>query len=654
MLIDDIPETCNRSCLIEEIQVITYMNDLQSELTQHITTAPYKVVLQTKQFTATCIEFDEAYDDCAEYHINGVMLGQEISLKGCVYDYLDNFIPIEMHFEIHSIPNANHTVRVPQTPYQEFDISIQGKKIISKYNYSMTITTFYYNYKYQRKDASIKLSIQLSPCCLGFQYNSASQQCECYDRDDIVLCDGSSSTIKRGYWLGTVEEKLTTVFCPINYCNFTCCETTNGYHSLFPERENQCMSHRSGIACGSCEEGYTLSYAAECVSVNKCTAGWTVLAVTLTMLYWIVIVIGVFAMMYYKLPIGYLYAITYYYSMVDVLLNQYLHIHQSLHITANILSSVFKLDPKFLAELCLVRGLSGIDIQFIQYIHPLAISIILAIITLIARCSRRLSSFISRGIIHVICFLLLLSYTSMVTTSLLLLRSLHFDDVNKIYTYLSPDIDYFCGRHLAYFIVAVICIVTVIIGLPLILLFEPLLNRKINLIQIKPILDQFQGCFKDRYRCFAAYYMICRLVQIAIVVYSYDLLTTQYFLTTANVIVSLVHMVIRPYNNNTLNIFDGIILHIMVFVVVVPVFDTMNSIVIFTVVFTLVILPLLIFLTMGLIVHKGVMKRIIKNCTCNAKSSEVGVDDGNQISVRGIDVIIVDERMRQNATVCDV
>ena len=651
MLIDDIPKACNKSCLIEELQGITYMDELQHELTQYITTAPYEVVLQTTQHTTICTEFDESDNDCTEYHINNVMLGQEVSIKGCVYDYLGNLIPRETQFDIQSLSNANHTVRVPQSPYQEFDISIEGNEIISKYNYSMSITTFYYDYKYQRKDATVELSIQLSPCYLGFQHNSASRRCKCYDRDDIVLCTGSISTIKRGYWLGIVKEKLTTAICPMNYCNFTCCETSNGYHSLSTGRENQCTSHRSGIACGSCEEGYTLSYAAECVSVNNCTAGWTILAVALTMLYWIMIVIGVFVMMYYKLPIGYLYAITYYYSMVDVLLNQYLYTYPSLHTTINIISSVFKLNPQFLGQLCIVKGLGGIDIQFIQYIHPLAISIILVIITLIARCSRRLSCFISRGIIHVICFLLLLSYTSMVTTSLLLLRSLQFYDVDKIYTYLSPDIEYFHGRHLAYFTVAVMFVITIIIGVPLIFLLEPLLNRKINLTRIKPILDQFQGCFKDRYRCFVVYYKICRLVQIAIVVYSSDFLTTQYYLTTANVIVSLVHMVIRPYNDNTLNLFDGIILHIMVFVVVVPVFDTMNSKVIFAVVFTLVILPLFI-LIMGFIVHKVTMKIfIIKSCTCNAKSSEVEVDDGNQ---GGIDVIIVDERMRQNATVCDV
>ena len=93
----------------------------------------------------------------------------------------------------------------------------------------------------------------------------------------------------------------------------------------------------------------------------------------------------------------------------------------------------------------------------------------------------------------------------------------------------------------------------------------------------------------------------------------------------------------------------------MAFVVVLPVFDTMSSTVIFTVTFILVILPLLNFLIMGFIVHKGRVKKfIITNCTCNAKRSEVAVNDSNQISVRGIDVIIVDESMRRNATVCDV
>ena len=266
------------------------------------------------------------------------------------------------------------------------------------------------------------------------------------------------------------------------------------------------------------------------MSVNKCTAGWTALVVIITILYWTAIVVGAFIMMHYQLPIGYLYAITYYYSIVDVLLGQYLYLYSSLHTTINIISSIFKLSPQFLGQLCLAEGLSGIDIPFIHYIHPLVISIILAKISFLARFSQRLSLFIARGIIHVICFLLLLSYTSIVATSLLLVRSLKFYNVDNIYTYLSPDIEYFHGCHLAYFIVAVMWIATVVIGLPLILLLEPFLNRKINFIKIKPLLDQFQGCFRDQFRWFAAYYMICRLLQIIIVVYSSDFLSPSIFL----------------------------------------------------------------------------------------------------------------------------
>ena len=657
MLINSIPSTCSKHCFTEQVQGITssstsIVNDVQQKLKEHITTDAYKMVLQSQQYPLTCTEFDAFYDYCTEYLVNDVMmLGQEVILKRMVYDYFDNPLPTE-ELTINSFTNnTDYHADIDQNPTQEFDFNIVGNKINTTYNYSINITAVY-----NQKEISIKLSIQLSPCYLGFQHNNASRRCECYDRNNIVLCTGSSSTIKRGYWLGTVEEKLTTAVCPINYCNFTCCETTNGYHSLSPGRENQCTSHRSGIACSSCEEGYTLSYAAECVSVYKCTAGWTVLAVTLTILYWIVIVIGVFAMMYYKLPIGYLYAITYYYSMVDVLLGQYSYIYPILHTTINVLSSVFKLDPRFLGQLCLVKGLSGIDIQFIQYIHPLVISIILVIISLLARCSQRLSLFIARGIIHVICFLLLLSYTSMVSTSLLLLRSLQFHDVKKIYTYLSPDIEYFYGRHLAYFTVAVMFVLTIIISLPLILLLEPFLNRKINFTRIKPLLDQFQGCFKNWCRWFAAYYMICRLVQIAIVVYSSDYFVTQYILTATNVVVSLVHIIIRPYNNNILNVFDGFILQLMVFVAVVPVFDTMNSTVIVTATFTVVIVPLLIFLIMGLIIHrKTVRKLVTRNCRAKLKDNKVKVNNNSQ-NERAVEEfeIIVDESMRTNATICDM
>ena len=137
------------------------------------------------------------------------------------------------------------------------------------------------------------------------------------------MCSGRSSTIKRGYWFGSVSEKATLTFCPINYCNFSCCETTNGYYQLSPVRDNQCMSHRWGTACGSCEAGYTLSFdSTECIHIKECTVELTILLATLIFLYWIIIVVVVFVLAYFKVEIGYLYGIIYYYSIVDILLGQ--------------------------------------------------------------------------------------------------------------------------------------------------------------------------------------------------------------------------------------------------------------------------------------------------------------------------------------------
>ena len=220
--------------------------------------------------------------------------------------------------------------------------------------------------------------------------------------------------------------------------------------------------------------------------------------------------------------------------------------------------------------------MSGIDQQFIHYVHPIVISLILIMISMLAKRSQNVSSFITRskGIINSICCLLLLSYTSMATTSLLLMRPLTFIGVNKVYTHLSPDIEYFHGRHLAYVITAAIFMIVIVIALPLLLLLEPFLNSKINFVKIKPLLDQFQGCYKDKYRCFAGYYMICQLIIILLVIVKiFNDLTTQYLLITSCALMALIHLLARPYISTFQYIFYGIILQLIVIICGLSVFQ---------------------------------------------------------------------------------
>ena len=490
---------------------------------------------------------------CHSYLLSNIMLGQDIKINACVFGlyncsaHTTDFL-ISDNSEYHEI-DGSRIVSIACETLQ--GIRILGTKVS---NVTIAITS----YESEGSMISIKLIVELSPCHPDFQYENRARRCVCYISSNIVFCSGSTSTIKEGYWFGMVDGKQTVSVCPNDYCEFTCCETTKGYYQLYPGRYNQCSSHRCGIAGGDCEEGYTLSFdSVECVSVDKCTIGQTVLVVILSMIYWIVIVILVFIATYYHVGIGYLYAITYYYSVVDILLNQIFYKSQGLFTTVSIISSTAKITPQILGQLCFVKNLSGIDQHFIHYVHPLAVTVILGIISILARISHKFSSIVSRGIIRVACFLLLISYTSVATTSLLLLRSLTFDNVDKDYTYLSPDIEYFHGRHLPYVIIAILSTLVIVIGLPLLLLLEPFLNSKVNFTRIKPLLDQFQGCHKDKYHCCAAYYMACRLVIILLVVInSSDANITQYLLAAASTIVALIQLILRPYASETLNSFE--------------------------------------------------------------------------------------------------
>ena len=220
---------------------------------------------------------------------------------------------------------------------------------------------------------------------------------------------------------------------------------------------------------------------------------------------------------------------------------------------------------------------------------------------------------------------------------------------------MSPDIEYFQGRHLAYGIVALLCIVSIVIGLPLLLTFEPILNRKFNFVKVKPLLDQFQGCYKDKYRCFAGYYMICRLVVITIVIAnSSNDFAINYIVSVACGIIALLHLTVKPYNNKMLNKFDGVILHLCGLTSALRLSDDFDSPFVITITLVLVILPLLIFIAMALFLHKDDFKRMVAYFTSKHESPNSSNDaSNNEVPMKEFH-IIVDDSKRKNATICDV
>jgi len=649
-----IPKSCNSSCIENGIVDITNGSTKSSKSHKVIATTPSKIKLF---HPAMCID---AKTECEVYYIDNIMLGQEIITGACVLDYYNqptNAVQFTVSGEKN--PNYNdskHDVLISRGNSTFQGVSLFGNEVLphSSNNYSINIS--YHVNVLDEHAFSVKLIVEVSSCHPGFKHSKELHRCICYDKIDAVICSGSNSTIKKGYWFGVVNGQPTVSVCPVNYCDFTCCDTTDGFYHLSPLRTNQCRLHRSGSACGNCEEGWTLSFdSTECVSVDKCTTGQTVLVVTLTVLYWIAVVVAVLVMAHFKFSIGYLYAVSYYYGMMDITLNQTSSNSQGLFIVLKIVSNIFNISPAFLGKLCLVNGMSGIDQQVVHYMHTFAIAVILTALKLLATVSGRLSVFIHKVINHAACIILLLSYTSIANASLLLTKTLSFSDIDNIYTYLSPDIEYFHGRHLPYAIVAVLCTIVIVIGLPLLLLLQPFLNHKINFVRIKPLLDQFQELYKYKYHCFAAYYLICRVVllTILIVVPSKDF-PSQHILIVSCTIITGIHLTAQPYKHECLNKLDTFMLLFLMLVTILSGFEDADSGVVINLSFVLIFLPLILFMTMMLLMHKNKIKKMfIQFKTLNSNTEDTHKNTKVSLTDREIGIII-DDKLRQKGTISDI
>ena len=528
-----------------------------------VATSPYAISL--------CSTECDTYNAANECFVgNGYMLGQSIHFNVSACDYYNVSELVQFIIECidcndnyrlsdRKILAHNGTSKIEFFAAHDSDVSMNT-------NVTINITSIV---SHGYKQLSAVILVELSSCHSGYVFDTLLFYCKCYDEDqDVIRCQQGYAEIKYGNWFGTVAFEIRTFsLCPTYYCDFAEeTETKDGFVNLPKEQNDQCSSHRTGMACGECISGYTLAYdSPDCINKNDCSPGITALVVILTILYWFVIMLTVFALMYFNVnvSIGYTYGLLFYYSIVDILLGSNLYISVGVFQLTTILSGFAKLTPQFLGKLCFVQGLNGIDQQFIHYVHALAVFLMTIIIVIIARrWPHRIATIVSHCIIRVICLLLLLAYTSLASTSLQLLRPLYYHDIDGAYVYLSPSVKYFTGRHVAYSIVALVCGLFIVIGFPLMLFIQPFLRGKVNFVKIKPLLDQFQGCYKDKYHWFAAYYLICRLVIIAM-----EFVNALYYLQTVCVIIVMIHIWIWPYKSDILNKLDGIILLTMILIV---------------------------------------------------------------------------------------
>ena len=198
----NVPISCNSSCLRNSIIGISTETLQHSQLNKHITTSPSKLQLYQP---AVCIDNNQNYiEECNSYYFNNIMLGQEILIDACMYDYFDQpsdaarFLVEDAGEEKYYIPGSKYVLISCNNSFKGIELIGNDTLPILPFNYSTKITLQVDRIS-EMKVISINLTVELVSCHPGYQYNNKAHKCECYNASDIVYCSDSSSTIKRGY-----------------------------------------------------------------------------------------------------------------------------------------------------------------------------------------------------------------------------------------------------------------------------------------------------------------------------------------------------------------------------------------------------------------------------------------------------------------------
>ena len=532
---------------------------------------------------AYSIEFHTPVLNQNNKYIMPIILGQKLILNVTILDYFNQTSYAQITLLLLPPGDQGHIVVNPHyvlNGFRQFSIStgvnypnlfIMGPKVNSTEgrNYILEVVGVH---------VTKVIELVLKDCPLGFLYNTSEQSCLCVS-DDKVKCDFNSAQacIKKGYWLGEVDNVHTTAPCSSGYC-----QNTNDNCDLCPMADisnfcllanttnGQCVGNRRGVLCAECEVGYAFTFGTiQCVEDKTCSKGQGVVPPLLNVVFLIVTMTAIILLLKfdYKLSSGYIFCFVYYFSIVGHLLPSNV-VGITLLGFVSIFESVTQLNPQFLGfvPICFSKNLTALQQQVFLYFNPFIISIfVLAVIGFFKYCSKcsKYITFKDNTLIKAICLLLLLSFTALTETSFNILNPVAFEGIaSKFYVNIQPSTEYFNAKdHLPWFIIAILVEFLLVIPFTVLLLIAPLLTRCCNLNKIKPFLDEFQGCYKDNFRWMAGFYFLCRFMYLLILTYpSPNYVLLQYIIQLLSFSILVIHMLLQPYQNKWLNLSDSILL----------------------------------------------------------------------------------------------
>ena len=452
-------------------------------------------------------------------------------------------------------------------------------------------------------------SIELLNCPPGFIYNSEDDVCTCltdHEHENPVITDCEETVYQAYfnpfYWIGYKSDDATDLLvgpCPYQYCYE---DSSVSGNELLPEIANKTIldsfvcsgSSRTGTLCGKCIDGYSVTLNSPTFACNKCDDEYKLGFLFLLLSYILPVSILLVIIMTFDIrittgPIGSFI----FFSQIISSEYHYILIHAinansptTLNIFNAILGiySISNLDffNYDVFKYCIFQRAGTIDIvafELLLSIYPILLIITYALIRkyyYVCKwpwCLKRFN-LSNKSITHGICAFLVICFAKInlqAFTILIPAEITYIDDMDRPYktvVYLQGDLEYFKEMpHTLYAVGAILFIITVIAIPTLILLFHPLMmrivvyfrwgesrivlliNKCLMIHRLKPVLDSFQGNYKDNLQFFAGLqiFFYRTLFFLIVVVTTPEVDKSLFFITGYFIAIILIHNIVMPF-----------------------------------------------------------------------------------------------------------
>ena len=310
----------------------------------------------------------------------------------------------------------------------------------------------------------IKIEFKKCECPIGFQPSedeSFDCKCECNKSISVYTtnCNISSQTIERqnDLWIDYVNKSNKYGFliyqCPFDYCHPSS-HTININLSDPIGTDAQCALHRTGLLCGRCKSGYSLSLgSSRCMS---CPHRWLFVVLLLVKFIAGIVLVAAVLVLNLTVAVGTLNGLIFYANILVANGNT------SAPFSAPNFYTVFLnwLNLDIGIDTCYFNGMDAYDRAWLQFVFPFYMIVILLAMVLIIKHSSKVARLIGKGNpVATLATIFLLSYARLLRTIIEVFSYaiLTYPDGSHEIVWL-PDasVKYLQGKHIPLFLTAAI------------------------------------------------------------------------------------------------------------------------------------------------------------------------------------------------------